>query len=237
MCGIAGLLNPLGRPADPQVVRAMTDRIAHRGPDGEGWFLEGEVALGHRRLAILDLSDLGRQPMATADGRYTLTYNGEIYNFAELKRELEALGHAFRSRTDTEVLLHGYAQWGPAVLPRLNGMFAFALWDRDRRSLFLARDRYGIKPLYYAFAGDTFLFASENKAFLAHPEFRPAVDPEGLLEYFTFQNFFTDRTLLRGVRMLPAGTCAEVRLAPGRAEGPLRQRLHRGSAPRPGRDP
>ena len=206
MCGITGILNLDGAPASPVILRRMTDAIAHRGPDGEGFYTDGCAGLGHRRLAIIDLSPAGHQPMLTRDGRYALSYNGEIYNFQELRAELEALGHQFRSRTDSEVLLYAWAQWGERTLQRLNGMFAFALWDRQARRLALARDRYGIKPLYYTRAGNVFLFGSEVKAILAHPAYRPAVDKEALLEYFTFQNFFTDRTLFKDVRLLAAGT-------------------------------
>ncbi len=206
MCGIVGMFNRSGAPAASAVLTAMTDKLAHRGPDGEGTYLDGALGLGHRRLSILDLSDAGRQPMETADGRYVVTYNGEIYNFRELRKELEALGCAFHSRCDTEVLLQAYVRWGKQCLERLNGMFAFAVWDRQARELFLARDRYGIKPLYVAECGETFLFASEIKALAVHPAFRTDVDREALLEYFTFQNFFTDRTLFKGVRLLPAGS-------------------------------
>ena len=205
MCGIAGILNTDGAPASPVLLRRMTDAIAHRGPDGEGSYVDGNLALGHRRLAIIDLSPAGHQPMATRDGRYVLSYNGEIYNFSELRVELEALGHQFHSRTDTEVLLEGYAHWGLKVLDRLNGMFAFALWDKAERQLLIARDRYGIKPVYYTQVGNAFLFGSEVKAMLAHPACRAVVDRKALLEYFTFQNFFTDRTLFDDVRILPAG--------------------------------
>jgi len=206
MCGITGVLEQSGAAVSPDTLRAMTDVIAHRGPDGEGWFADGFVGLGHRRLAILDLTDAGHQPMATPEGRYTISYNGEVYNFQALRVELEALGHRFRSRTDTEVVLHAWAEWGTRSLDRLNGMFAFSIWDRRERELFLVRDRYGIKPLYYAHRGGTFAFGSEVKAILAHPAFEAELDREALLEYFTFQNFFTDRTLFAGVRMLPAGT-------------------------------
>ncbi len=188
----------------------MTRAIAHRGPDGEGIFLDGPTGLGHRRLAVIDLTEAGRQPMSTDDGRFTITYNGEVYNFRELRGELESLGRRFHSRTDTEVVLQAYAQWGVACLERFNGMFAFAIWDKQRAELFLARDRYGIKPLYYSFQSGGFLFASEQKAILAHPEMRRRIDPEALVEYFTFQNFFTDRTLLKGVRTFPPGSWAKV---------------------------
>jgi asparagine synthase (glutamine-hydrolysing) len=210
MCGITGILNLNGEPVSPVVLRRMTESLVHRGPDGEGLHVEGSVGLGHRRLAIIDLSPAGRQPMQAADGAYVLSYNGEIYNFQDLRRELEGLGRGFRSRTDSEVVLQAYAEWGPACVERFNGMFAFALWDRRKRKLFLARDRYGIKPLYYSFAGPYFLFGSEQKAILAHPSARRELDLEALLEYFTFQNIFTDRTLMRGIRLFPAGCWAEL---------------------------
>ncbi len=148
MCGIAGIFNLNGEPVSPVVLRKMTDAIAHRGPDGEGFFTDSFVGLGHRRLAIIDLSAAGHQPMVTSDKRFALSYNGEIYNFQELRIELEGLGYQFHSRTDTEVLLYAFAQWGKNSLDRFNGMFAFAIWDKERCELFLARDRYGVKPLY-----------------------------------------------------------------------------------------
>lgn len=211
MCGIAGILKAVGRPVSPAILCRMTDAMLHRGPDAGGWWAEDGVGLGHRRLSIIDLSPKGRQPMATQDGRFVLTYNGEIYNFADLRRELQCLGWHFHSQTDSEVLLNGFAAWGPAVLDRLNGMFAFAIWDRRDRRLFLARDRYGIKPLYYGVFNGQFLFASEAKAILRVPGVDRKVDTAGLFEYFTFQNFFTDRTLLDGVCMLPAGSYMEIR--------------------------
>lgn len=222
MCGIAGMVNGNGEPVSRVVLRAMTEAIAHRGPDSDGLYVDGNVGLGHRRLAILDLSDAGRQPMISRDGHYVLSYNGEIYNFLELRAELTALGYSFQSQTDTEVLLYGYAEWGEKILERLNGMFAFALWDRSLQTLFLARDRYGIKPLYYAHLGNNLIFASEIKALLAYPGYRVAMDKEGLLEYFTFQNFFTPKTLFKGVQLLPAGHALTVSVnAPG--EGSPRQ--------------
>ncbi len=213
MCGIAGIFNTNGEPASPVLLRRMTDAIAHRGPDGEGFYTDSFVGLGHRRLAIIDLSPAGHQPMVTADKRLAITYNGEIYNFQELRIELEALGHQFRSRTDTEVVLNAYAAWGPKCLQRFNGMFAFAIWDKDRQELFIARDRYGIKPLYYTFQDNTFLFASEQKAILTQPDVKRELDLEALLEYFTFQNIFTDKTLLKNIRMFPAGHYARLPLA------------------------
>lgn len=212
MCGIAGILHRDGAPASPVIIKAMTDKIAHRGPDGEGHVVHGSLALGHRRLAIIDLSPAGQQPMVTRDGRYVMTYNGEIYNFQEIRTELAAYGCQFNSRSDSEVLLQGFATWGIDVIRRLNGMFAFGIWDREERVLTLARDRYGVKPLYYVQCGQTFLFASEIKAFTAHPEFRTVLDEEGLSEYLTFQNFFTDRTLFQSVRLLPQGHMMQVRV-------------------------
>ncbi len=187
------------------MLRKMTDAIAHRGPDGEGFYTDSFIGLGHRRLAIIDLSPAGHQPMITRDGQYVLSYNGEVYNFQELRLQLEALGYHFHSRTDSEVVLYAYAEWGEKALDKFNGMYAFALWDRQKQELFLARDRYGIKPLYYSYIGNTLLFGSEVKALLAHPSYRIEVDKEGLLEYFTFQNFFTSRTLFNNIRLLPAG--------------------------------
>lgn len=212
MCGIAGVVQLNGAPSSPALLQAMTDAIAHRGPDGEGHWIEGGVALGHRRLAIIDLSPLAHQPMVSVEHRYVLTYNGEIYNYRELRRELEAAGHWFRSQSDSEVLLAALAQWGTDALLRLNGMFAFALWDRKERRLLLARDRYGIKPLYVARQGNRLLFASEQKAILADPEFARRLDKRALLEYFTFQNLFTDRTLLEDISLLPAGHFATLDL-------------------------
>jgi asparagine synthase (glutamine-hydrolysing) len=218
MCGIAGLIHLSGEAVSPVVLQRMTDAIAHRGPDGEGHWIEGGVGLGHRRLAIIDLSPLGHQPMISVDHRYAFSYNGEIYNFRELQVELEAAGYSFRSKTDTEVVLYALAHWGAAALERLNGMFAFALWDRKERRLTLARDRYGIKPLYVARQGGNLWFASEQKAILADMRFRRSLDKPALLEYFTFQNIFTDRTLLEDIQLLPAGHYMTIDLGSGKPE-------------------
>src|SRR5690554_6757246 len=192
MCGIAGILNLDGAPVSPAVLQRMTDAIAHRGPDGDGHWIEGNMGLGHRRLAIIDPSPAGHQPMASSDHRYLLTYNGELYNFRELQAELETLGYWFRSRCDTEVVLNALVHWGPAALERFNGMFALALWDRKKRQLLLARDRYGIKPLYVWQDGRRLAFASEQKAIRAMPDVALELDRSALFEYFTFQNIFTD---------------------------------------------
>ena len=212
MCGITGIIHIDGAPVSPVILQKMTDAIAHRGPDGEGHWIEGNVGIGHRRLAIIDISPAGHQPMISTDHRYVLSFNGEIYNFRELRTELEAAGYWFRSKTDSEVVLHALAHWGTDALLKFNGMFALALWDRKARTLLLARDRYGIKPLYYAQQGQSFAFGSEQKAITAQPQFARTLDKHALLEYFTFQNIFTDRTLLQGIHLLPAGHYATLDL-------------------------
>ncbi len=211
MCGLAGLIGWPPAEAD-RVIRPMVRSLAHRGPDGEGvWSIDG-VAFGHRRLSILDLSSAGDQPMTAHDERYSLIFNGQVYNFAALRRELAALGHSFRSRSDTEVVLHSLIQWGPEAVKRFNGMFALAFYDTYTKTLLLARDRYGIKPLYVWQTGDRFAFASESKAFLGLPGFGVSIDRHGLSEYLNFQNFFSDHTLFDGVRMFKAGHIAQIRL-------------------------
>jgi asparagine synthase (glutamine-hydrolysing) len=216
MCGITGLINLNGEPVSPVILKKMTDVIAHRGPDGEGQWIEGNIGIGHRRLAIIDLSPAGHQPMISADHRYVLTYNGEIYNYRELRANLEAEGVWFRSQTDSEVVLYALAHWGKDALLKFNGMFSLALWDRKERSLLLARDRYGIKPLYYARQGKTFAFGSEQNAITAQPEFQRCLNHPALLEYFTFQNIFTDQTLLHDIHLLPAGHWLQLDAANGK---------------------
>jgi len=211
MCGIVGVLHRNRRPVSQRVLDRMTDRLAHRGPDDRGTFVDGELGLGHRRLSIIDLSKAGHGPMMSDDERYVITYNGEVYNFLELRAELEARGHVFRSNTDTEVVLNAYRQWGPQAVNRFNGMFAFGIWDRKERTLFLARDRYGIKPIYVTEGAFGVAFASEVKAFLDLPGFEPEVDPNGLKEYLSFQNFFSDRTLFKNVRLMPPASYATYR--------------------------
>lgn len=208
MCGIAGIVNLDKEPASSVLVKRMTDAVAHRGPDGEGQYIENNIGLGHRRLSILDLSEAGRQPMMSSQNRYVITYNGEIYNFAELRVELQSKGYMFRSNTDTEVLLEAFQEWGIECVKKLNGMFAFAVYDRLEKKLFLARDRYGIKPLYYCFMGSHFLFGSEIKSLRTHPQFRSDINKKALLEYFTFQNLFTDQTLHSSVYLLSPGKYA-----------------------------
>jgi asparagine synthase (glutamine-hydrolysing) len=215
MCGIAGYLNQNSRPANGVVVKRMTDAIMHRGPDGDAIWSNGPIGLGHRRLAIIDLTDGGRQPMETEDGRYVVIYNGEIYNYAELRTSLQAHGDTFHSSSDTEVLLKGLARFGAAFLTRLNGMFAFALWDTQEQTLLLARDRWGVKPLYYAIAGESLVFGSEIKALQCHPNFETRLNLKALRQYLTFQNYYNDQTLFEGVHLLPAGTTMTVKLVDG----------------------
>lgn len=205
MCGIAGLLHLDGAPVEASRLQAMTDTLAHRGPDGQGIWLEGSVGLGHRRLSIIDLSEAASQPMVSLEHRYFLTYNGELYNYRELRRELQDAGYWFRSDSDTEVVLNAFIAWGHQCLDRFNGMFAFAVWDRCTRTLTLARDRFGIKPLYWSRRGHTFAFASEQKAILQDPGFARKINKTALLEYFTFQNLFTTQTLQEDIELLPAG--------------------------------
>ena len=210
MCGIAGVVNTNGEPVDEGLLRRMTDIVAHRGPDGQGHYARGPVGLGHRRLAVIDLSSAGRQPMHNETGDMTIVYNGEVYNFQDIRKDLERRGHRFRSRTDSEVVLHAYEEWGEQCLDLFNGLFAFAIWDNTRQELFLARDRYGIKPLYFSCQAHAFIFASEQKSILVHPAVRRELDFEALMEYFTFQNIITDRTLLKGIQLFPAGCWARV---------------------------
>jgi asparagine synthase (glutamine-hydrolysing) len=206
MCGIAGLYNfRSGRPVDPGALRTMGMCLAHRGPDDEGYHHEGPLGFAHKRLTILDTSSRGRQPMFSDDGQVSIILNGEIYNFIELRTELEAQGHTFRTKTDTEVLLRLYLTEGEAMLEKLNGMFTFAVWDRRAASLFIARDRLGIKPLYYTVTADGIAFASEVKALLAVVPGRPRVDLEMLDAYMSLGYVPTERTLFAGIEKLQPG--------------------------------
>lgn len=210
MCGIAGILNLNNKSIPGQVLKNMTDAIMHRGPDDEGFYIDSYIGLGHRRLAVIDTSPRGHQPMLTKDKRYVITYNGEVYNFKDIRSELMKKGYIFYSKTDTEVVLNAYAEWGTECLKHFNGIFAFAIWDMKKRELFMARDRYGAKPLYYAFKNKVLVFASEQKAIILHPEVKRDMDMEALLEYFTFQNIFTDKTLFKDIKTFPAGSWAKI---------------------------
>jgi asparagine synthase (glutamine-hydrolysing) len=215
VCGIAGALDRSGAPIPLELLRRMSDVIAHRGPDGEGQYADGPVGLANRRLAIIDPRPEGNQPMFDATGDYVITYNGELYNYRELRAALQREGRRFLTETDTEVVLGAYAAWGPACVERFNGMFAFAIWNRAARELFLARDRYGVKPLYYAEVGPVVLFGSEVKSLLQHDGLACAVSPPHLLEYFTFQNIFSDGTLFAGVKLLRPGHRVTMRAESG----------------------
>lgn len=205
MCGICGLLNPpAGEGAADRLLDGMLRALRHRGPDDTGRYGDEGVRLGSARLSIIDLAG-GHQPLANEDGTLWIAFNGEIFNYLELREELASRGHRFRTKTDTEVVLHLYEEMGPGCLSGLNGQFAFALWDRPRRQLLLARDRPGILPLYYAESGDSLLFASEVKALYADRRLRRALDPHGLDQLFTFWATTPPRTAFAGVRELPAG--------------------------------
>jgi asparagine synthase (glutamine-hydrolysing) len=184
MCGISGIYNLNNSKVSLETLKRFTDSMFHRGPDGSGYelFDNETLGLGQRRLSILDLSEAGKQPMAYADGRYWITYNGEIFNFIEVREELQLLGHSFKSETDTEVILAAYAQWGKDCLDKLNGMWAFAIWDEQEKTLFLARDRFGIKPLYYSFSDQFFAFASETIAFKYLDGFNRKINEDRLKE-------------------------------------------------------
>src|SRR6185437_143743 len=216
MCGIAGFWDSTHQSrADDAgaVLRRMTRAIRHRGPDDEGFFQDpaAGIALGHRRLSVIDLSPEGHQPMVSASGRFVIIYNGEIYNHRALRQELVKLGSAFRGHSDTEVILAAIEQWGlDQALKRFIGMFAFALWDRRERRLSLVRDRLGIKPLYYGWAGGTLLFASELKAFRAHPSFTPEVDRGALTLYLRHNYVPTPYSIYRGVSQLTPGCVLSV---------------------------
>jgi asparagine synthase (glutamine-hydrolysing) len=206
MCGLAGIFHlQTAKPVPEARVRQMTDTIAHRGPDGAGVWIAPGVGLGHRRLSIVDLAG-GVQPMISADEQVVLIFNGMIYNFLEVRAELESLGHVFRTRSDTEVILEAWRRWGPDCLGRLNGMFAFAIHDVDRGCLFLARDRLGVKPMHYAELSDgSVIFASEMKALLAHPLFRRAPDFSAIDDYLGLGYVPDDASIMAGVKKLPAG--------------------------------
>ncbi len=213
MCGISGVWKFDGGPVARVVLEDMNSLLAHRGPDGNGVYQDGALGLGHTRLAILDTGAGGHQPMSYGDGRWWLTFNGENYNFLELCDELSGLGHHFESESDSEVLLAAYAQWGPDCQTRFNGMWAFAIWDSQERELFLSRDRFGVKPLFWHFDGRRFAFASEMKAFLALPEFDGRFDARAaataIMHVIPFEG--REHALLEGVKRFPPGHCMTLR--------------------------
>ena len=201
MCGIVGLVT---KKEKENTIKLMNDRIKHRGPDGEGYFIDNDVALGHRRLSIIDLST-GNQPMFNEDESVVTVFNGEIYNYQELKEELKKLGHDFKTKSDTEVLVHGFEEWYTDLPKHLRGMFAFAIYDKNKKEVFLARDNFGIKPLYYAKMNDTFMFASEIKSFLDVPDFKKEFNASILETYLEFSFVPTNETFFKGVYRLDAG--------------------------------
>ena len=203
MCGIAGIVTK--RENKKEIIEAMSKRIEHRGPDGEGYFFDGDVALAHRRLSIIDLST-GNQPMFNEDDTVVTVFNGEIYNYVELRDELVKAGHKFKTKSDTEVLIHGFEEWHTDLPKHLRGMFAFAIYDKKSNELFLARDNFGIKPLYYTVMDGTFMFASEIKAFLDTPDFKKELNEDILQAYLEFSFVPTNETFFKGVYRLDAGS-------------------------------
>lgn len=204
MCGISGRFNLDGRPVTAEEMIAMRDIMVHRGPDEHGLFLDGPVGLGHRRLSIIDLSG-GHQPLSNEDGTVTVVFNGEIYNFGDIRLELAARGHTLATRSDTEVIVHLYEEIGAECVQRFRGMFAFALWDARKRQLLVARDRLGVKPLYYAQTAGSLLFASEIKSLLQADGFTAELDPQGLRRYLAYRHPYGHGTLFKGIRQLPPG--------------------------------
>lgn len=207
MCGISGQIN-FDKPIIEADIRAMNDALRHRGPDGFGVYVNENktVGLGHRRLSFLDLSEAGKQPMCANDGKIWITYNGEIYNYIELRAELESKGYQFKSHTDTEVILHGYIAWGYDVLKRLKGMFAFGIWDENKQELFLARDRFGIKPLYYYQHNGNFVFASEIKGIKANTTVTTTIDVTSFADYFVYRYVPSPKSIWKEVKKLPVAS-------------------------------
>lgn len=205
MCGFVGFTNT--KDNSNRIIEDMMDKIRHRGPDSGGKYTDEDIALGFRRLSIIDITESGDQPIYNEDRSKVLLFNGEIYNFQSIREELVAKGHIFTTKTDSEVLLHGYEEYGEKLLDKLRGMFAFVIWDTKTKELFGARDFFGIKPLYYAVMGDTFMFGSEIKAFLVHPDFKKELNETALENYLTFQYSPTNETFFKNVYKLPAAHC------------------------------
>lgn len=206
MCGISGILSLRSENISKNIIHYMNESLNHRGPDDSEIYIDNKISLGHKRLSIIDLTKAAGQPMFSDDGRFIIIYNGEIYNHKELRSTLLKKGHKFHTQSDTEVALKSFVEWRLESFKKFNGMFAIAIWDKQKEILYLARDRYGIKPIYYYFYNSLFLFGSEQKAIVSHPNFRKEVNFEGVAEYFTFQNFFTDNTLYRNIKILEQGS-------------------------------
>jgi len=217
MCGIAGIYARPGRSASPELLLTMAGELHHRGPDGVGLYLDARFGMSNTRLAIIDLAG-GDQPLSDENGRYWVMQNGEVYNYVELQQELRSLGHRFATSSDTEVIAHAFDEWGVDCLSHLNGDFALAVWDRWERELFLARDRFGVRPLFLAELDGDLAFGSEAKALLRHPSARRELDPLGLVEAFTIWSVLPDRSAFVGVR----------ELAPAPVVRPARRCLARG---------
>ncbi len=205
MCGIAGICTQNTATPSVEILRSMADSIAHRGPDDYGYYAQPQIGLAHRRLSIIDLTDTGHQPMTTEDGAATIVYNGEVYNYQQLKRELEKDGVVFKGTSDTEVVLRGYLKYGHKFVQSLEGMFAFAIWNQRTKTLFAARDRIGIKPFYYRLQGGSLIFASEIKAILCHPEVSFEANHDAIREYLYFGYSLTHQTWFKGIQQLPPG--------------------------------
>jgi asparagine synthase (glutamine-hydrolysing) len=214
MCGIAGIIDLKNSTIDPSLIRRMTDAMSHRGPDSDGFYREENMGLGHRRLSIIDLSSAANQPFTDNSGRYVMVFNGEMYNYASVKSLLP--DYAFRTTSDTEVLLAAYIRWGTACLEHFRGMFAFAIWDRQEKEVFLARDRMGVKPLYYFRSEDKLLFASELRSILETGLVERKVDRKALLDYFSYQSISYPDSIVEGIKQLEAGSW--MRIKEGRTE-------------------
>ena len=204
MCGICGRYNFDGRPVDEELIKSMNRQLIHRGPDAEGVYIDDLLGLGHRRLKIIDLSDTANQPMSTEDGRYTIVYNGEIYNYKDIKRQLKSEGYNFYSQSDTEVLLKSYQKWGEGCLKYLNGMFAFVIWDKSERKLFAARDRLGKKPFFYYYDHDKFIFASELKAISKNMDIKKELNPEAISDFLSLGYILSPKSIFKNICKLPA---------------------------------
>jgi len=209
MCGIAGVLNLTNKAVDPRMIHCITDAMSHRGPDANGFYVEGEVALGHRRLSIIDLSNIANQPMSDASGRYWLIFNGEIYNFKEIKKELS--DYPYQTQGDSEVILAAYSKWGGDCVKKFTGMFTFAIWDVKDKELFIARDRMGVKPLYFFINDEYFLFASEIRALLKSEIIPNKVETKAIHEYFHYQSVSYPYSIIKGIMQLEAGCYMIVR--------------------------
>lgn len=210
MCGIAGIYNLDGNRVSSGLLNKMNQAISHRGPDGEGHFIQKNIGLAHRRLSIIDPSDMASQPMHSKDRKWIVVYNGCIYNYPDIRKDLQAKGHTFISHSDTEVIAEGLSAYGVEIFKHFNGMFAVAAWNTEEQALYLSRDRFGVKPLYYWFNGKSLAFASEIKAILKHPDYKKEINFSALNEYFTFQNLFSFQTLFKGVILLPPANTVKI---------------------------